>query len=63
MEAKEESNTLGARVSGVEEVNLKHETVRIDHQLEHELTVKDVFTRHPALVWWAFYWSMAGVGW
>ncbi|OAQ62967.1 maltose permease [Pochonia chlamydosporia 170] len=63
MATKEEDNNLEARVSGVEEVNFKHETVRIDHQLEHELTVKDVFKKHPAVVWWSFFWSMAGVGW
>ncbi|KAK2594321.1 hypothetical protein QQS21_007966 [Conoideocrella luteorostrata] len=63
MDTKDEAHTLEGRVYGVEEVNFKHETVRIDHQLEHELTVKDVFKKHPSLVWWSFYWSMAAVGW
>ncbi len=58
MEKQEE-----ARISGVEDVNLKRETIRVDHQAEHELSIREVLRNHPALVWWCFYWSMAGVGW
>lgn len=63
MDTKDKSDTLEARVLGVGELSFKHETVRTCHLLEHELTIKDVFNRHPALIWWSFYWSMAGVGW
>ncbi|KAH6608913.1 maltose permease [Trichoderma cornu-damae] len=54
---------LEAHISGIDDVNPKDDTVRVDIQREHELTVKEVFVQHPALVWWAFYWAMAGVGW
>ena len=39
------------------------EIIRADNELEHQLSLKDVFVRHPILVWWSFYWAMAGVGW
>ena len=29
----------------------------------HELTLRKVLRDHPALVWWSFYWAMAGVAW
>lgn len=28
-----------------------------------ELTLRKVLHHHPALVWWSFYWAMAGVAW
>jgi hypothetical protein len=28
-----------------------------------ELTLRKVLRHHPALVWWSFYWAMAGVAW
>ncbi|RFU81642.1 maltose permease [Trichoderma arundinaceum] len=54
---------LETHVSGIDDANPKDDTVRVDLQLEHQLTVKEVFIKHPALVFWAFYWAMAGVGW
>ncbi|KID78870.1 General alpha-glucoside permease [Metarhizium brunneum] len=63
MGTKDKSDTLEAHVLGVEELSFKHETVRTYHLLEHELTIKDAFNRHPALIWWSFYWLVAGVGW
>lgn len=42
---------------------VKSEAARADLRLERELTVRDVFGRHRALVWWCFYWSMAAVAW
>ncbi|KAF6823973.1 maltose permease [Colletotrichum plurivorum] len=33
------------------------------NQAEHELTVRDVFKNHKAIVWWCFYWAMAAIGW
>lgn len=29
----------------------------------HELTLRKVLRHHPALIWWSFYWAMAGVAW
>jgi hypothetical protein len=29
----------------------------------NELTLRKVLRHHPALVWWSFYWAMAGVAW
>jgi hypothetical protein len=29
----------------------------------HELTLRKVLRDHPVLVWWSFYWAMAGVAW
>ncbi|KAJ4165098.1 hypothetical protein LMH87_006745 [Akanthomyces muscarius] len=55
--------TLEAHVSGVEDVLHAKEALREDNKAEHELTVKQVLTSHPTLVWWIFYWAMAGVGW
>ncbi|KAF5123927.1 Sugar transport protein 12 [Metarhizium anisopliae] len=63
MDTKDKSDTIEARVLGVGELSFKHETVRTCHLLEHRLTIKDVFNRHPALIWWSFYWSISGVGW
>ena len=45
------------------EILVKQEAVRTDHNLEHELTVKYLFRKHPALIWWCFFWGMAAVGW
>ncbi|KAI6782355.1 uncharacterized protein J7T54_008441 [Emericellopsis cladophorae] len=50
-----------AEVAGIEDQ--KTTAVDVDHQLEHALTVKLVLKHHPALVWWCFFWAMAGVGW
>lgn len=46
-----------------ESVAIKEEALQVDHSLEHEINVKQVFRNHPALVWWCFYWAMAAVGW
>ncbi|KND91006.1 General alpha-glucoside permease [Tolypocladium ophioglossoides CBS 100239] len=54
---KRDAATVEAHPSGVEQ------TIRADHQLEHALTVRDVFRRHPALVFWSVYWSLAATGW
>jgi hypothetical protein len=48
---------------GKPEVHLKQEAIRVDHNVEHALTVKQVFKNHPAVVWWCFFWAMAAVGW
>ena len=50
-------------VSGVEHANPKSEVVATERQAEHNLTLKQVFRNHPALIWWSLYWAMAGVGW
>jgi len=33
------------------------------NEQEKQTTVRDVFTKHPRLAWWIFYWAMAAVGW
>lgn len=33
------------------------------NEQEKQITVKDVFTKHPRLAWWIFHWAMAAVGW
>ncbi|KAL7961106.1 general substrate transporter [Trichoderma compactum] len=60
---KHSGAALEAHISVVDDLNPKDDTVRVDIQREHELTVKEVFVNHPALVFWAFYWAMSGVGW
>ncbi|VTT83770.1 unnamed protein product [Fusarium fujikuroi] len=66
----ETSNTTGkgdhelqAKVSGTEFIDAKSHAVEADRQAEHELTLKQCFQKHPAIVWWCFYWSIAAVGW
>lgn len=54
---------LETHVSGVEDVQNAKYALREDNRAEHELTLKQVFKRHPSLVWWTFFWAMAGVGW
>ncbi|KAF2185327.1 maltose permease [Zopfia rhizophila CBS 207.26] len=34
-----------------------------DNDLEHTLTLRDVFKYHKPLVWWCFYWAMCAIGW
>lgn len=48
---------------GKPKVLLKQEAIRVDHNAENALTVKQVFKNHPAVVWWCFFWAMAAVGW
>ncbi|KAK5992562.1 General alpha-glucoside permease-like protein [Cladobotryum mycophilum] len=60
---KRDDTALEAQISGVEDISPKNETLRADIQNEHDLSVKDVLVNHPALVFWTFYWAMAGVGW
>jgi hypothetical protein len=33
------------------------------NEQEKQITVRDVFAKHPRLAWWIFYWAMAAVGW
>lgn len=63
MDRKEDVDALESRVSGVEDISAPKAAMRDDHKLEHRMTVKEVFTNHPALVWWTFFWAMAAVGW
>ncbi|KAL2208247.1 maltose permease [Sarocladium strictum] len=52
-----------AKMGKPESIAIKEEALQVDHSLEHEINVKQVFRNHPALVWWCFYWAMAAVGW
>ncbi|KAF4980637.1 hypothetical protein FZEAL_3386 [Fusarium zealandicum] len=54
---------LEAKASAAEFANSKTDALNVERQAEHDLTIKQVLTRHPALVWWSFYWAMAAVGW
>ncbi|KAF5024667.1 hypothetical protein F66182_3289 [Fusarium sp. NRRL 66182] len=54
---------LHAHISGTEYMDSKSQAVDADRKAEHELTFKQCFRQHPALVWWCFYWSIAAVGW
>ncbi|POR39121.1 General alpha-glucoside permease [Tolypocladium paradoxum] len=56
----EKRDEAAVEARGVDDV---HEAIRTDHRLEHELTVTDVFKKHPALAFWCFYWAMAAMGW
>jgi sugar porter (SP) family MFS transporter len=60
--AKDEA-ALEAKISRTEFVEPKADAVNADRQLEHDLSLRDVFKRHPAIVGWSFYWAMAAVGW
>ncbi|KAH8679306.1 general substrate transporter [Ilyonectria robusta] len=62
VEAKD-GHAIEPRASAAEYIEPKSDTVAADRQAEHDLTMKQVFTRHPALAFWSFYWAMAGVGW
>lgn len=31
--------------------------------MEHEPSLREIFKKHKAVVWWCFYWAMAAVGW
>ncbi|EGX89337.1 maltose permease [Cordyceps militaris CM01] len=55
--------TLESHATGVEDVLQTKDALRHDNKAEHELTVKQVLKSHPILVWWIFYWAMAGVSW
>ncbi|KAF5980213.1 maltose permease [Fusarium coicis] len=54
---------LQAKVSGTEFIDAKSHAVETDRQAEHELTLKQCFKQHPAVVWWCFYWAIAAIGW
>lgn len=32
-------------------------------QQERDLTLREVFKNHKAIVWWCFYWAVCAVGW
>lgn len=63
MARKEDEPAHEAEVSGVEDIGKAQNTLAVADQLEHDLTLADVFRRHKMLVWWCFYWAMAAVGW
>jgi hypothetical protein len=54
---------LQAKVSGTEFIDAKSHAIETDRQAEHELTLKQCFKQHPAVVWWCFYWAIAAIGW
>lgn len=60
MADKKDDDIPEAQVAGIED---PQKEVQVDHNLEHELTLRDVFKNHLPLVWWCFYWAMAAIGW
>lgn len=34
-----------------------------DNVFEHHQTIRMVARNHPALVWWAFFFSVSAIGW
>ncbi|KAJ3950306.1 uncharacterized protein N0V96_001450 [Colletotrichum fioriniae] len=59
-EKNEVSDHLEASVSHHDAKGL---AVGATNQQEHDLTVREVFKNHKAIVWWCFYWAMAAIGW
>lgn len=39
------------------------EGANADNVTEHQLTMKEVWKNHPALIGWSMYWSMCAIGW
>ena len=39
------------------------DTTRRANDLDKNVTVRDVFRKHPQLAWWIFFWAMSAVGW
>jgi hypothetical protein len=34
-----------------------------NNETEHRLTLGEVWTNHPALIWSSFFWAMCAIGW
>jgi hypothetical protein len=34
-----------------------------DIEMEHQLTFRDVWKHHKAIIGWSFFWAMCAVGW
>ncbi|KAL4886497.1 maltose permease [Aspergillus karnatakaensis] len=52
----------------VDDEKLEAAAVGIEHAAAEtsamdKLTIRELLSNHPAVVWWAFYWGMAGVAW
>ncbi|KAH7558305.1 hypothetical protein BM1_05577 [Bipolaris maydis] len=58
---KPASTTYHEEIIG--ENNKTAQAVTADNINEHQLTLGQVFKKHPALVGWSFFWSMCAVGW
>ncbi|CAF3430383.1 hypothetical protein SNK03_006687 [Fusarium graminearum] len=54
---------LQAKVSGTEYIDDKSHAIITDRQAEHDLTFKQCFQKHPKVILWCFYWSIAAIGW
>lgn len=46
-----------------EEHNFSKSAVISDNVFEHRQTIRMVARNHPALVWWAFFFSVSALGW
>ena len=36
---------------------------RADIETEHQLTFRDVWKHHKAIIGWSFFWAMCAIGW
>ncbi|KAK1980068.1 maltose permease [Colletotrichum cereale] len=59
-EKQDISDRLEASVS---HQDAKEPALATTMQQEHDLTAREVFKNHKAIVWWCFYWAMAAIGW
>ncbi|KFA56682.1 hypothetical protein S40293_06223 [Stachybotrys chartarum IBT 40293] len=63
LDASKAEHGLHTTASCAEFVDAKSDAVDADRQEEHDLTLRQLFRRHPAIVGWSFFWAMAAVGW
>ena len=59
------SEKQSATLDHIETMQMKdiNENSNAANEQEKQITVRDVFSNHPRLAWWIFYWAMAAVGW
>jgi hypothetical protein len=43
--------------------NRKTSLVAVDADAEHQLTFRDVWKNHKAIIGWSFFWAMCAIGW
>jgi hypothetical protein len=49
----------GAVANDEHKVNL----AKADVKAEHQLTFRDVWKHHKAIIGWSFFWAMCAIGW
>jgi hypothetical protein len=43
--------------------NRKLSLAKADVEAEHQLTFRDVWKHHKAIIGWSFFWAMCAIGW